>query len=126
MSTENTPIKKDTTDTKGVTSATSSIRLKAKIDPQGITEVKALITHPMETGLRLDSTTGELIPTHFIEEVIAEHNGKPVMSAEWGFGISKDPYWSFKFKGGKAGDKVKLSWKDNREKQDSIEVQIES
>jgi sulfur-oxidizing protein SoxZ len=101
------------------------IRLKAKLE-NDITEVKALITHPMETGLHLDQTTGKPIPPHFIEEVTCEHNGKPVISANWGIGISKDPYWAFKFKGGKVGDKVKLTWKDNQGKTDSIEVEIEN
>jgi len=104
--------------------ATETIRLKASIDEQGMTEVKALIKHPMETGSRLDKATGEFIPAHFIKEVVCEHQGKVVMSAVWSAGISKDPYVAFKFKGGKVGDKVKLKWQDNRNESDSIEVEI--
>jgi len=32
----------------------------------GEIEIKALITHPIETGLRKDKETGEVIPAHFI------------------------------------------------------------
>ncbi len=103
----------------------AGIRLKAKLE-NDITEIKALITHPMETGMRLDPATSKPISPHFIEEVTCEHNGKRVISANWGIGISKDPYWSFKFKGGEIGDKIKLIWKDNQGKTDSIEVEIEN
>lgn len=108
------------------TAPTSTIRLKAKLNKDGITEIKALITHPMETGLRRDPATGVPIPTHFIQEVTGEHQGKIILTTLWNSGISKDPYLSFKFKGGKVNDKVKLSWKDNFGKSDSVEVAIEA
>jgi sulfur-oxidizing protein SoxZ len=47
-----------------------------------------------------------------------------VLNAYWGGAISKNPYLSFKFTGGKAGDTVKLSWADNNGKSDSAEVKI--
>jgi sulfur-oxidizing protein SoxZ len=91
----------------------SNIRLKAKLK-DGITEVKALIKHPMETGARKELETGKLIPAHFIEEVTCAHNGHIVMSALWSGGISQNPYCAFTFKGGAEGDKVTLIWKDNK------------
>ena len=97
------------------------IRAKAK---DGVTTVKSLMSHPMETGLRKDSKTGELIPAHHITEVTAEHNGKVVMTANWGGAISKNPYLSFKFKGGAAGETVKISWVDNKGESDSSEAPI--
>ncbi len=101
----------------------SSIKIRAKAK-NGVVTVKALISHKMETGLRKDKKTGKVIPAHFIEEVVCEHNGAPVLEAEWGVAISKNPYLSFKFKGGKAGDTVKLSWKDNTGKSDSLETKV--
>jgi sulfur-oxidizing protein SoxZ len=78
----------------------------------GVTEVKVLMNHPMETGLRKDAS-GALIPALFITEVTATHNGKPVMQAQWGTAIAKNPYLSFKLSDAKAGDKISISWKDN-------------
>jgi len=103
--------------------AEKSIRIRANIKGD-VTEVKALMSHPMETGLRKDSKTGEKIPAHFIKEVTAEHKGKTVMVAEWGVAVSKNPYLSFKFKGGAAGDAVKISWVDNKGESDSDETTI--
>jgi sulfur-oxidizing protein SoxZ len=101
----------------------SSIKVRAKIS-DGVTTVKALIKHPMETGQRKDKKSGKLIPAHFIQEVTCEHNGKAVMTALWGAAISKNPYLSFKFKGANKGDALKLSWVDNQGKSDSTETQV--
>ena len=100
-----------------------SIKLRAKAKGD-VVEVKALISHPMETGLRKDKKTGEVIPAHFIKEVIAEYKDKKVLTAHWGGTVSKNPYLAFKFKGGKKGDSVKLSWADNKDGSDSAETTI--
>jgi len=75
--------------------------------------VTVLMGHEMETGQRRDSA-GKIIPAWFIQEVSATHNGKPVLSAEWGPAVSKNPYLQFTLKAAKAGDKVAVSWLDNR------------
>jgi sulfur-oxidizing protein SoxZ len=103
--------------------AKSSIKIRAK-SKDDVTTVKALMSHPMETGLRKDKKTGETIPAHFIQEVTAEWNGKTVMTASWGGAVSKNPYLSFKFKGGAKDDEIKLSWKDNQGGTDSNTVKI--
>jgi sulfur-oxidizing protein SoxZ len=100
----------------------STIKIRANTEGDVIT-VKALISHPMETGLSKDKS-GKVIPAEFIQEVSCEHNGVPVLTAQWGTAISKNPYLSFKFKGGKAGDTLKMSWKDNMGKSDSEETVI--
>ena len=101
----------------------ASIKIRAKVDGD-VTTVKALISHPMDTGLVKDKKTGKPIPAHFIQEVTCEHNGNNVLTALWGAAISKNPYLSFKFKGAKAGDTLKLSWVDNKGEKDSTEVKI--
>jgi sulfur-oxidizing protein SoxZ len=78
----------------------------------------------MDTGLVKDKKTGKVIPAHFIQEVTCEHNGKNVLTALWGAAISKNPYLSFKFKGAKPGDSLKLSWVDNKGESDSTETKI--
>ncbi|MGD2075013.1 MAG: thiosulfate oxidation carrier complex protein SoxZ [Gammaproteobacteria bacterium] len=101
----------------------ASIKIRAKIDGD-VTTVKALISHPMETGLVKDKKTGKLIPAHFIQEVTCDHGGNNVMTAFWGPAVSKNPYLSFKFTGAKAGDSLTLSWVDNKGESDSIETKI--
>ncbi len=101
----------------------ASIKIRAKAKG-GVTTVKTLMSHPMETGLRKNSKTGEKIPAHHITEVTAEHNGNVVMTANWGIAIAKNPYLSFKFKGAAAGDKIKITWVDNMGKGDSAEAAI--
>jgi sulfur-oxidizing protein SoxZ len=101
----------------------SSIKMRAKASG-GVTTIKALMSHPMETGTRKDKKTGKNIPAHFIQEVVCKHGDKTVMTAQWGAAISKNPYLSFKFKGGNAGDTVSLSWTDNKGNSDSTEGAI--
>ena len=102
-----------------------TIKARAQVEG-GTTVVKALISHPMETGQRKDKKTGKLIPAHFIQELNVEHNGKNVLNALWGPAISKNPYLFFKFKGAKAGDKIKISWSDNMGEKDSADFDIKS
>ncbi len=104
--------------------AKKSIRIRAKMKGD-ITEVKALMSHVMETGLRKDKKTGKKIPAHFIKEVKCEHKSNTVMLANWSVAVSKNPYLSFKFKGAAKGDAVKISWNDNKGKSDSAEVKIQ-
>jgi len=79
----------------------------------GKATVRVLMSHEMETGQRRDSA-GKLVPAWFIQDVTASHNGKPVMTAEWGPAVSKNPFLQFTIKGAKAGDKVSITWKDNK------------
>jgi sulfur-oxidizing protein SoxZ len=102
--------------------AKSSIKLRTK-EKGGKIQVKALISHPMETGLRKNKKTGKKIPPHYITDLVVTANGKPVMTAEWSGSISKNPFLSFKYAGSKS-DKIKLSWKDNTGKSDSIEKKV--
>jgi sulfur-oxidizing protein SoxZ len=95
-----------------------SIKIRAKLSGD-TTTVKCLMTHPMETGLRKDKKTGELIPAHFITEVVATVGDKTVMTTNWSGGISKNPYLSFKFDGASKGDEVKIAWADNQGESDT-------
>lgn len=99
------------------------MKVRAKIK-DGTTTVKTIMYHEMESGSRKNEETGELVPAHFIKEVQAELNGEVIISAEWGTGISKNPYWSFEFEGGKPGDIVKISWTDNQGESGTGEAEI--
>jgi sulfur-oxidizing protein SoxZ len=95
----------------------NSIKLRAKAS-KGIVTVKALINHPMETGLRKDQKTGKLIPAHHIQELTAKSGDKTVLDAVWGGAISTNPYLSFMYSGAK-GDSLTISWVDNQGNSDS-------
>ena len=75
--------------------------------------VRVLMSHEMETGQRKDAS-GKTIPAWHITDVTAELNGKQVLSAEWGTAVAKNPFLQFTIKGAKAGDKLAITWKDNR------------
>jgi len=81
------------------------------------------MAHVMETGQRKDSS-GALIPAHFITELSARHNDKLVLSAQFGPSVSTNPYLAFKFNGGAKGDKLAVTWVDNKGDTRSDEVQI--
>jgi sulfur-oxidizing protein SoxZ len=78
----------------------------------GNATVRVLMSHEMETGQRKDAA-GKIIPAWHITDVTATHNGKTVLTAEWGPAVAKNPFLQFTIKGAKAGDKVAITWKDN-------------
>jgi len=78
-----------------------------------VVDVKVLIQHEMETGLRKDAKTEKLIPAHFINQFVATLNGKTVLDSQWGGGIAKNPYTGFRIKGAKLGDKIGVNAVDN-------------
>jgi sulfur-oxidizing protein SoxZ len=75
--------------------------------------VRVLMAHEMETGQRKDSA-GKVIPAWHISDVTASLNGKQVLSAEWGPAVAKNPFMQFTVKGAKTGDKIAVTWKDNK------------
>ena len=75
--------------------------------------VRVLMSHEMETGQRKDAA-GKTIPAWFIKDVTAQHNGKTVMTAQWGPAVAKNPFLQFTGQGAKAGDKITITWVDNR------------
>jgi sulfur-oxidizing protein SoxZ len=87
-------------------------RIRAKLKDGGIV-VKALIRHPMENGSRKNPATDEPIPRQFIQEVVCEHNGEPVLTMDWGWGVSANPYVSFDIAAGATGDTVVIRWTDD-------------
>ena len=87
------------------------MRVRA-LEQSGVTEIKVLMRHDMETGLRKD-VGGRTVPAHFIQQISVRHEDREVLSAQLGASIAKDPFVGFKFKGGVKGDKVTVTWVDN-------------
>jgi len=92
--------------------AAKPIKLRAKLSGENV-KVKAILNHPMESGNRKDPD-GNTIPAHFIQNVSCKMGDEVVMEAEFGGGVSKNPYLAFEFTGGKKGDELTISWVDNK------------
>ena len=98
----------------------SSIKIRSK-RLTDYTLVRTLIAHPMETGKNKNAETGELIPAHYIQTLTFSHNDKIMSECQMGFGVSKNPFFSFRLKSTNAGDTVAISWVDNLGYHDSKE-----
>jgi thiosulfate oxidation carrier complex protein SoxZ len=85
--------------------------------------VRALMKHEMESGQRKDPA-GKPIPAWHIQEVTARLNGQPVLGAQWGTAVSRNPFLQFGLRGAKAGDRLAIGWADNRAATRSDEVVI--
>jgi len=83
----------------------------------GFTDVRVLMTHPMTTA-----QSGQ--PLHFIQNVTVKQNGKTVIEAEISQAVSRNPVFTFRLKGGAKGDKIEVSWLDNKGETNSIEAAV--
>lgn len=88
--------------------------MKIRATLQGdVADVRILMMHPMETGQRKNAQ-GALVPAHFIKNVVVTHNGKTVLDAEWTQAVSRNPFLGLRVKGAKVGDKISVTWTDNK------------
>jgi sulfur-oxidizing protein SoxZ len=101
----------------------SSMKIRARM-VDGTAQIAVLIMHPMETGQRKDPATGQVYPAHFIQSVTASIEGRTVVEAQWGPAISKNPLLGFRVRGVRAGDKLVISWEDNKGEKDRAEATI--
>lgn len=101
----------------------SPTRMRAMLK-DGVTEVRVMMQHEMENGRRKDEA-GNIVPAWHITEFTAQHNSQTVLEGQFGPSVSKNPYLVFRIKGGKSGDRITLSWADNRGDKRSDEVTID-
>ena len=83
----------------------------------GHTEVRVLMTHPMTIG-----QGGQ--PLHFIQNVTVKQNGKAVIESQISQAVSRNPVFTFRLKGGAKGDKIEVSWLDNKGETNKIETVV--
>lgn len=99
--------------------------MKLRVRPAGdAVELKILIEHPMESGLRRDESTGQLIPAHYIRQLNILLNGQTVIRSELGTAISPNPYFAFYLKACKPGDRINVTWVDNKDKTETGEIRV--
>lgn len=102
----------------------SSMKVRAKqLDDREMTQIKAIITHPMHTGYSKDDA-GQLVPAHFIQLVTIKHNQQSVIEMQLGTGISKNPYFTFHLNKVKLGDKITVEWHDNLGNSDQADTAV--
>ena len=102
--------------------AAGPMKMRATLG-NGYTDVRVLMTHPMETGQRKDPD-GKLIPMHFIQNLTVKVNGKTVVEGETSQAVSRNPVFTFRIKGGAKGDKIEVGWLDNHGETNSIESAV--
>jgi sulfur-oxidizing protein SoxZ len=88
------------------------MKIRAKADGE-VVEVKVLMSHVMETGQR-KTQAGEIVPAHYIQTVTVACRERTVLAAQWGPAVSTNPFLAFKFTGAQKGDKVRVTWVDNK------------
>jgi len=76
-----------------------------------VIEIKTLIAHVMETGLRKDQD-GKIIPRKIINKFTAEFNGKPVFSVDIEPAVAANPYMQFTAKVEESGT-FRFTWVDD-------------
>jgi len=84
----------------------------------GYTDLRVLMTHPMATE---QQTKGQ---PHFIQNLTVKVNGKTVIEGEISQAVSRNPVFSFRLKGGAKGDKIEVSWLDNKGESNKIESAV--
>ena len=89
----------------------------------GYTDVRVLMTHPMETGQRKDAE-GKVVPMHFIQNLTVKVNGRTVVDGQVSQGVSRNPVFSFRLRGGSKGDKVEVSWLDSQGESNKTETAV--
>ncbi len=98
--------------------------MKIRATLQGdVADVRVLMAHPMETGQRKDAS-GNVVPVHFIQTITAQLNGKTVFAADVSQAVSRNPVFAFKVKGAKVGDKISITWTDNKGEKRTDEAAI--
>jgi sulfur-oxidizing protein SoxZ len=90
------------------------IKIKPKDYKAGdVVKIDFMAMHPMETGMRKDKESGNLIPAHFIDEVKFMFNDTLITKMVIWESLSVNPLMSVSFKVPGAGT-LKVIAKDNK------------
>ncbi len=88
------------------------ISLPDSIARDEIIEVRTLMPHRMETGLRVDPDTGSVIPRQIVHQFVASFNGREVFRTRLHPAIAANPFISFFVRAGQSGQLL-LEWTDD-------------
>src|SRR3954468_12931712 len=88
------------------------INVPAKAKRGEIIEIKALVSHPMETGYRT-GPDGTLVPRDIIQRFVCTYNGEEVFSADLFPAIAANPFIAFTTVATESGE-LAFSWTDDK------------
>ena len=109
----------------GLRNTKNSIRLRLQKEADDSHVFKTIITHPMETGIRRDNKTGQLIPADYIDVFRVLVDGLECFAIKLGPDISKNPFLSFMFTRPLQDNQIlRVEWTDNRAEQVFYESRI--
>ncbi|MDD2449985.1 MAG: thiosulfate oxidation carrier complex protein SoxZ [Sulfurimonas sp.] len=78
-----------------MSSRKSLIKIKPNSYKDGeIVKVSFMVMHPMETGMRKDKTTKEIIPAKYVNSVKFEYNGKVITTMNVWESLSTNPVFT--------------------------------
>jgi sulfur-oxidizing protein SoxZ len=87
------------------------IRIRCRLRGD-VAEVQVLMPHPMETGLRVNEA-GMPVPAHHITDVAVTLAERSVFAATMSFAVSRDPLIAFRVSGARAGQRLRVTWRDS-------------
>lgn len=87
-------------------------RVPKKVKKGQTVEIKTLISHKMETGMRKDGK-GKPIPRDIVNKFVATYNGKQVFASNWHPAISANPFLAFHLRPMESGT-LEMSWTDDK------------
>ena len=87
------------------------IRMPKQARRGEIIQIKTLISHVMENGLRRDKD-GNIVPRKIINVFTCEFNGRPVFSCDLDTAVAANPYLQFAAKVEESGT-FKFTWRDD-------------
>jgi sulfur-oxidizing protein SoxZ len=87
------------------------MKVKVKFEGNKL-DVKLMAKHPMHTGRVMDPVKNTLIPANFIKTLTCHVGDKKIFQANFGTGISKDPFLKLTFLNRSAGEVLKFEWTD--------------
>ncbi|MBS0519236.1 MAG: thiosulfate oxidation carrier complex protein SoxZ [Proteobacteria bacterium] len=99
------------------------LRVPATATKGEVVEVKTLVTHPMENGLRKDAD-GKVVPRLIVNALKVAYNDKPVLDVKLEPAIAANPFLSFFVRVEESGT-LRLTWTDDRSQSWTAESRIE-
>ncbi|WP_270933871.1 thiosulfate oxidation carrier complex protein SoxZ [Falsiroseomonas oryzae] len=91
--------------------STPRIRIPRQVRAGEVFEIRTLIEHPMETGLRQDGS--RTVPRDLLNRLVVRVNGEVALQAELRNGTSPNPFHVF-FLRLERNSEIEFAWTDER------------